>query len=193
MVDKTLPIGDNVSTMKIKNLLLNKTALAIKNGASVFSLSDIATLLQMPDRKAAAKVMYSACSAGLFTAVAKGLYISSLHSIDQLTILYKIANRLRAGSISYISLESELSHTGAISQIPIDRVTIITTGRKGLFKTPFGTIEFTHTKRSPVEISKSVYFDSRIQMFRANAKQALLDLKKTGRNTHMLEVDNDGE
>ncbi len=41
-------------------------------------------------------------------------------------------------------LESALSEYGVISQIPIDRLTIMTTGRKGHYKTPYGTIEFTH-------------------------------------------------
>jgi len=41
-----------------------------------------------------------------------------------------------------------LSEYGVISQIPLDRLTVMTTGRKGIYKTIYGTIEFTHTKRS---------------------------------------------
>lgn len=38
------------------------------------------------------------------------------------------------GEYNYISLESALSEYGIISQIPIDRLTIMTTGRKGEYK-----------------------------------------------------------
>ena len=54
---------------------------------------------------------------------------------------------MRRGEYSYISLETMLSEYGAISQVPIDRLTVMTTGRKGEYETPFGVIEFTHTKR----------------------------------------------
>ncbi|WP_422139500.1 hypothetical protein [Endozoicomonas sp. ALC020] len=66
-----------------------------------------------------------------------------------------IAIALRRGDYNYISLESALSEYGAISQIPVDRLTIMTTGRKGEYKTPFGVLEFTHTRRSVADILDS--------------------------------------
>ncbi|PHM28446.1 hypothetical protein [Xenorhabdus budapestensis] len=63
-----------------------------------------------------------------------------------------LAKAMRRGEYNYVSLESALSEYGAISQIPIDRLTVMTTGRKGTYKTPFGIIEFTHTKRSAPNI-----------------------------------------
>ncbi len=49
------------------------------------------------------------------------------------TIEY-VAKSLRRGEYNYISLESALSKYGVISQIPIDRLTVMTTGRKGTLK-----------------------------------------------------------
>ena len=85
-----------------------------------------------------------------------------------------------------MSLESTLSEYGAISQIPLDRLTIMTTGRKGEYKTPFGTIEFTHTKRSPNEILNHTEAIGR-PLRLANKNTAYRDLKRVGRNTHLVD------
>lgn len=178
---------DYLSTMNIKALLQKHASQAIDNGACVFSLADIASLLGIADKPAVAKIMHKVCAQGLFLNVARGLYVSALHPVNPLTIIYVIANKLRSGYCNYVSLESQLSHVGDISQIPIDRITVMTTGRKGIFKTPYGVIEFTHTKRTPYQIEASVYFDSSINMFRATTTQALADLKRVGRNVNMVE------
>ncbi len=78
------------------------------------------------------------------------LYAHSSH-IGPATIEH-IARNLRRGAITYESLESALSSYGVISQIPIDRLTLMTTGRSGEYRTPYGVIEFTHTKLTPSDI-----------------------------------------
>ena len=73
----------------------------------------------------------------------------------------------------------------AISQIPVDRLTVMTTGRSAEYKTPFGTIEFTHTKRSPMDIldnTRQVGWVLRL----ATKEAAFRDLKRVGRNTHLV-------
>lgn len=49
-----------------------------------------------------------------------------------------------------------VSESGAISLIPLDRLTVMMSGRKGHYETPYGVIEFTHTKR-PVDRSRGTY------------------------------------
>jgi hypothetical protein len=96
-----------------------------------------------------------------------------------------IARTLRRGAYNYVSLESALSEWGAISQIPVGRLTVMTTGRKGEYKTPYGVIEFTHTKRPLTEVLASGV--ERGRPLRIASKQAALrDLKRVGRNTHLL-------
>jgi hypothetical protein len=90
------------------------------------------------------------------------------------------------GFYNYISLESALSEAGAISQIPLDRLTVMTTGRKGEYRTPYGVIEFTHTKRPEMEILDHVYSAGR-PLKMATLTTALRDLKRVGRNTHLLD------
>lgn len=90
--------------------------------------------------------------------------------------------------LSYISLESQLSFTGDISQVMMDRVTVMTKGRSGEFTTPYGVIELAHTKKPVAALMPNLYFDPEIKMYRANTEQALADLKHCNRNLHMLEV-----
>ncbi len=62
-------------------------------------------------------------------------------------LLERIAVTLRSGHYNYLSLESALLAYGIISQVPLAGITVMTTGRSGIFDTPFGRIEFIHTKR----------------------------------------------
>ncbi|MFA5513430.1 MAG: hypothetical protein WDA17_00745 [Sphaerochaetaceae bacterium] len=62
----------------------------------------------------------------------------------------------------------------------------MTKGRSGKHTTKYGTVEFTHTKRSIESLKNSVYFDLTTGIFRATKEQALTDLKRVGRNIDML-------
>ena len=91
----------------------------------------------------------------------------------------------RRGCYNYTSLESALSEYGAISQILIDRITVMTTGRKAEITTPYGTIEFTHTNRKASDILRgTIDFDRPLRF--ATAATAYRDLKRVGRNLHMV-------
>ncbi len=107
-------------------------------------------------------------------------------SQDSYTIEH-IARALRRGEFNYVSLESMLTEYGAISQILLDRLTVMTTGRKGVYKTPYGTIEFTHTERSATDILKSTYLIPERPLRVATKKTAWRDLKRVGRNTNMVD------
>ncbi len=56
--------------------------------------------------------------------------------------IFKIVKKLRGGVLNYISLESQLSYTGDISQVLIDRLTVVTKGRSGTFSTPYGVADY---------------------------------------------------
>ena len=87
----------------------------------------------------------------------------------------EIALKLRPGELSYVSLESALSMYGWISQIPLGVLTVMTTGRTGQFKTPWGTIENTH-------------WDPNRKFMVATANAAYRDLKRAGRNLDLVTV-----
>ena len=70
--------------------------------------------------------------------MAKGVYLNPMANSKKSNVVEDIAVVLRRGFFSYISLESILSEYGAISQIPVSRLTLMTSGAKGEYKTPYG-------------------------------------------------------
>ena len=167
--------------------LLSVFASAVKAGGGIQSAPELALMLGEPYTPTFTKFLADSVKKGILRRVAKGLFESTLTPPEPDTAIYKIVKKLRPGVLSYISLESQLSHTGDISQVLIDRVTVVTKGRSGTFSTPYGVIEFTHTKKSITSISPNLYFDPDINMYRASTQQAKADLKHCNRNLHMLE------
>ncbi len=88
----------------------------------------------------------------------------------------------------YISLESRLSEESVISQVP-SRLTVVTTGKSKLFKTPFGMIEFTHTSRNPEDLVPRTRYDSQRRAFLASPFLAYEDLKNVRRNLDLIDYD----
>lgn len=125
---------------------------------------------------------------GVLERVARGVYVYSFSNKRKSgQTLELMAKTLRRGEYNYISLESALSEYGIISQIPIDRLTIMTTGRKGEYKTSYGVIEFTHTKRSVTDILDNIHSVGRPLRI-ASQQTAVRDLKRVGRNVDLLNV-----
>lgn len=61
----------------------------------------------------------------------------------------------------------------------------MTTGRKGEYKTRYGVIEFTHTKKSVPDIIDSIRSVGRPLRI-ATQETAIRDLKRVGRNVHLI-------
>lgn len=167
--------------------LLNILAKAAKAGGGIHTTAELAFMLGVPCDSAFRKFLADCVKRGLLRRVVKGLYESVVTPPEPETAVYKIIKKLRSGVLNYISLESQLSHTGDISQVLMGRVTVMTKGRSGCFETPYGVIEFTHTKRPVEQIAPQLYYDPEIKMYRAYKEQAIADLKHCQRNLHMLE------
>ena len=144
-------------------------------------------MLGVPCNPAFTKFLADCVKKGALRRVARGVFESALTPAEPATAIYKIIKKLRAAVLNYISLESQLSHTGDIPQVVMGRVTVMTKGRRGEFSTPYGVIEFTHTKKSVRDIMPHLYFDADIRMYRATTAQAIADLKNCNRNRHMLD------
>lgn len=128
--------------------------------------------------------------AGLITKVARGLYVNGRAKSMPADPLPTLASFLRPWGFSYLSLESVLSERGLISQIP-SRMTMMTSGREGVFHTPFGTIEFVHTERPLEALSNDLSFDEARGMWVASTERAVADLRRVGRNTDLLLTENE--
>jgi predicted transcriptional regulator of viral defense system len=152
-------------------------------GRFVFLKTDLAKLFPDERSKALSEALARLVKAGLLVHAAHGVYLNPMFRGD---VLEHISRAMRRGKYNYISLESILSEYGLISQIPTDHLTLMTTGKGGVYKTPYGVIEFTHTKRSIADILNSTMKDKNRPLRIASKETAIRDLKRVGRNTHLL-------
>lgn len=157
-------------------------------GRSIFTHKDLAKIFREDNPKTLQEGLNRLRKQGILEGVARGIYCYALSRYPDAYRLEGIARAMRRGEYSYVSLESALSEYGAISQIPVDRLTIMTTGRKGTYKTPYGTIEFTHTSRPIVDLLARMQDVGRPLRI-ATLDAAWADLKRVGRNTYLVDED----
>jgi len=159
-----------------------------RQGRYVYSVKDLSLLLSEKDATLK-QTLKRFVESGLLQHVAQGTYLYSYSRHRGPYTIEAIAQSLRRREYNYVSYESALSEYGIISQIPLDRITLATTGRKGEFQTPYGVIEFTHTMRSPLEIIKNTVARPPHLLRIATADFALQNLKDSGRNLNMIDYE----
>lgn len=157
-----------------------------KRGKFVFTKYDLSTLFPNDNPKTLTESLNRLIKANLLKRACRGIYVNDHALCLDSYIIEHIAKTLRRGEYNYVSLETMLSEYGLISQIPIDRLTVMTTGREGIYKTPYGVIEFTHTKRSATDILKSIKKIAGRPLRVATQHTAVRDLKRVGRNMALL-------
>lgn len=155
-------------------------------GRYVYTLNDLAKLFPEDSPRTLQEGTNRLVKSGVLQRVCRGIYLYAFSQARDSNVIEQIAKTLRRGDYNYVSLESALSEYGAISQIPVDRLTVMTTGRKGEYKTPYGIIEFTHTKRKLRDILNSMKEVGR-PLRLASPMAAWRDLKRVGRNNHLVE------
>ncbi len=157
-----------------------------RKGRHIYLLHDLAKVFPDDSRKTLQEGVNRLVHAGLLERPCRGIYVYALACSRGRHTTEHIARMLRRGEYNYVSLESALSEYGAISQILVDRLTVMTTGRRGECRTSYGVIEFTHTKRSACDILAGIRnVDRPLRM--ATPQTAWRDLKRVGRNTHLVD------
>ncbi len=169
-----------------------KTAFSIlhtwdRQGKYIYSFADFMMIFGKQSRKTLQESLNRFVKAGFLERLCRGLYLFSFTAHKNRYLIEKIAIALRPGHYNYLSLESALSEYGVISQIPIDRITVMTTGRKGECETPYGVVEFTHTRRTIFDILENTLSIDRPLRF-AKKQTAWRDLKRVGRNLHLVDL-----
>lgn len=160
-----------------------------KKGKYVFTKHELHKIFPKDSSKTLTEGINRLVKSNILLRACRGIYINPhAVSMDSYTI-ERIAKALRLGEYNYVSLESILSEYGVISQIPIDRLTVMTTGREGSYKTSFGVIEYTHTKRSMTDIVEGMIQVKNRPLRIASKKVAWRDLKRVGRNTHIVNLE----
>jgi len=153
----------------------------------LFTLNDLHGALPEQSKGAFRALVFRAEKDALLARVCRGLYLYPKVNYPSGLLLYHAAARMRADEFNYISLESALSDAGVISQIPMNWITLMSSGRSGVISCGvFGRIEFIHTKRRPENIAKYLVYDERCRLWRASTELALLDMKLTRRSTDLV-------
>jgi hypothetical protein len=85
-------------------------------------------------------------------------------------------------------LETVLSDAGVISQVPINWISIMTSGRSHVVDCgDYGHIEFVHTSQRPDDVSAELTYDPDRHLWRASVRQALRDMKATRRPLDLVD------
>ncbi|MGH8455280.1 MAG: type IV toxin-antitoxin system AbiEi family antitoxin [Nevskiales bacterium] len=155
-----------------------------KNGVWAFRLSSLRLRFPQAER-GLIKSLSSHQKAGLILKCDKGLYVNPRARSLPADILPALVPWLRPLKLNYLSLESVLSEESLISQVPA-RLTVMSTGKSRRCDTPFGTIEFVHTKRALQTLSKELVATAVPGLYRAPAAIALRDLQRSGRNLGLV-------
>jgi predicted transcriptional regulator of viral defense system len=131
-----------------------------------------------------------AVRSGLLVRVCRGVYFyKGACSADGL-LLFHVAALLRADKFNYISLETVLSDAGVISQVPMQWISVMSSGRSSTITCgEFGTIEFVHTNQTPVSVMDQLIYDHHCGMWRASVALALRDMKAARRNLDLINWD----
>jgi hypothetical protein len=154
----------------------------------LFTLSDLKSVFPEHSPGAFKALINRGEKNGIFTRVCHGLYLYAKGAGTEGLVLYHAAARLRSSAFNYLSLESVLSDAGVISQVPLQWITVMSSGRSSTIDCGrFGHIEFIHTKKSPKDVAGQLVYDSRCRMWRASLELAVRDMKAARRNMDIVD------
>ena len=155
-------------------------------GHTVWSLSGLHIVF--PEQPATfRKTLERLDSARILVRAARGTYLFARTSRDRRAVLGELIAAIRAGEYCFESLESAASSWGIIPQSPLGAITVMTTGRSGLFETPYGPVEYVHTEAPIAEIiENTVERDGFIPI--ATIGYTVHNLRRCGRTVELGEA-----
>lgn len=152
----------------------------------VFAPSDLAAAV--PGCGQLAVLLSRATKAGLLKRICRGIYFYPAPDYPRGNLLFHAAARLRAGEFNYISLETVLSDAGVISQVPMNWISLMSSGRSHVVDCgDYGHIEFVHTAQRPEDIAGELAYDAERHLWRASLRQAMRDVRATRRSMELVD------
>lgn len=160
----------------------------------LFAQQDFRGLFPELSESAFRALLSRAAASGLLERVCRGIYLYKRGLPSNGLLLFHIVALMRSTQFNYISLETALSDAGVISQIPINWISIMSSGRSNIISCGrFGTIECVHTEQKPGELAPNLVYDKSCGLWRATVAQALRDMKRTQRNCDLIDWDSADE
>jgi predicted transcriptional regulator of viral defense system len=171
----------------LKHLVKILTELADENHY-LFSLTDLKGALPQHGPGEFKALLSRAVKGGSLNRVCRGIYLYPQVKYRKGMVLFHTAARLRAGEFNYISLETALSDAGVISQVPLNWITLMSSGRSHIVDCgDFGSIEFVHTKKRPEALTDQLIYDAPSRLWRASVTLAIKDMLATRRSTDLID------
>lgn len=154
----------------------------------LFALRDLQALLPGHAENAFKSILSRLVQRGELERVCRGVYAMPGDASRIADLLARIAARLRAHQFNYISLETALSDAGVISQVPVNRLTLMSSGRSNVIPCGvYGTIEFVHTRKTARDVAEQLAYDPVCRLWRASVLLALRDMRDTRRDTGLID------
>lgn len=153
----------------------------------LFVLQDVRGFFPELNDVAFKTFMSRVVASGYLDRVCRGLYAYKPEVFAHGLLLFHAAAYLRSNECNYISLETALSDAGVISQIPINYISIMSSGRSNKISCgKFGIIEFVHTEQKPIDLMPQLMYDADCRLWRATVSLALQDMKRARRKNYNL-------
>ena len=168
--------------------LMNAISQLASPQACLFTSSDLRSLLPEHSESAFKTLLSRAVSEGYLSRICRGLYLFDKANPDRGLLLHHIAAKLRPLGLNYLSLETVLSDAGVISQIPMNRIALMSSGRSSIIDCgPWGSIEFVRTHQQANDLVGQLQYDPQSRLWRANVSQALRDMRATHRSLDLID------
>jgi hypothetical protein len=168
--------------------LMNTISQLASPQACMFTPSDLRTILPRHSDTAFKTLLSRAVSEGYLTRICRGLYLYEKANPVRGWFLSHAAIKLRPLALNYLSLETVLSDAGVISQIPMNRIMVMSSGRSSVIDCGrWGSIEFVKTRQRPQDLAGSIKYDPQTGLWRASVAQALRDMRATHRHLDLID------
>jgi len=156
--------------------------------ACLFALADLRSILPEHSDAAFKTLLSRAVRERHLTRVCRGLYLYEKVNLDRGSLLAHAVAKLRPMGLNYLSLETVLSDAGVISQIPMNRIMVMSSGRSCVIECGYwGSIEFVKTRQNPEDLVGQLTYDGKSRLWRASVQQALRDMRATHRNVDLID------
>lgn len=178
--------------MRSAQFRLALDAVARATWRTVFTAGDLAQSVMPNDTpRSVERTLRAAVRDKLLVRVCRGLYVYEYAPRLGRSTREEIVVRLRPRAFNYISLESALSLWGVIDQEALGAITVMSTGRRQRFATPYGLIDITHTERRAADVMGQIVTPEPRKGWLPYAKPRLAarDLRRVGRNVDLVEWD----
>lgn len=179
------PVGRVMNVIELRQQLRRMDL----RGQWVFTRAHFQILFPGETEESLKKSLARHVANGTLTRVAQGIYANPDAKKLPNNPLERLVAYLRPLDFNYISAESVLVPHGIISQMPSSYLTVMTTGRRRRYETPYGMIEFTHTKKSRDVLRANTILDPDRGIRVATIEQAYQDLKHIGRCLDLVDHD----